>query len=241
MGLWWGNWANFIYENGGDFISADGKQFALNKPEAVDALQKIADLINKYHVMPSPVQTQALPGTATALQTGKVAMAIDGQWSLLDVGKAGFNFNLAPLPKLKGKSQTMIVAGAMGIFSSSQHIPEAWTMFKYLIDPTQVKDLITTGLWMPNNKSWYTNPDLLASWAQNNAGHPSGYKNAVLNQMLNNSVPGPTYYVMNYNKILDVVNPAMDKVWLGTTTAQAAMDSIAAQAQALVNGRRPSK
>ena len=74
-----------------------------------------------------------------------------------------------------------------------------------------------------------------------NAGHPSGYKNAVLNQMLNNSVPGPTYYVMNFNRILDVVNPALDKVWLGTATAQQAMDSIAAQAQALVNGRRPSK
>lgn len=55
---WWGAYSNFIYSNGGDFISEDGKTFALNQPEAVEALQKVSDLMNVHHVSPSPVQAK---------------------------------------------------------------------------------------------------------------------------------------------------------------------------------------
>lgn len=37
---------------------------------------------------------------------------------------------------------------------------------------------------------------------------------------------------------MDIVNPALDKVWLGQQTAQEAMDSIAPKAQEQVQGRR---
>ena len=74
-------YSNFIYSNGGDFLSADGKTLGLNQPEAVEAIQKMADLINVYHVAPSPLQAKNIPGTNVALQTKKVAMAFDGQWA----------------------------------------------------------------------------------------------------------------------------------------------------------------
>lgn len=51
----------------------------------------------------------------------------------------------------------------------------------------------------------------------------------------------PTGYVKNFNNIMDLVNPALDKVWLGQQTAQEAMDSIAAKAQAQIKGRRDIK
>lgn len=66
---WWGVYSNFIYSNGGDFISEDGKTFALNQPEAVEALQKVSDLMNVHHVSPSPVQAKNIPATNVALQT----------------------------------------------------------------------------------------------------------------------------------------------------------------------------
>jgi multiple sugar transport system substrate-binding protein len=78
---WWGGYSNFIYSNGGDFVSADGKTFALNQPEAVEVFQNIADLMNVHHVAPSPVQSKNIPGTNVALQTKKVAMVIDGTWA----------------------------------------------------------------------------------------------------------------------------------------------------------------
>jgi multiple sugar transport system substrate-binding protein len=237
---WWGNWGNFVYANGGDFVLKDGKTLGLTQPEAMEALQRLADLINVYHVAPSPVQSKALPGTTAALQSKKIAMVVDGQWVNLDLGNAKFPYNVGALPKMK-TSTTQIVAGAMSIFSSSKYQDEAWTMFKFLIDPEQVRSLIVGGLWMPAYKEWYTDEKLLNSWAVGNAAHPSGYKDSVLNQMLNYSVTGPTYYVKNYNKIMDIINPALDKVWLGTASVKDAFAAVADKAQAEVQGRRDIK
>jgi multiple sugar transport system substrate-binding protein len=58
---------------------------------------------------------------------------------------------------------------------------------------------------------------------------------------LNSSHQTPTGYVKNFSKIMDIVNPALDKVWLGQQTAQEAMNSIADKAQAQVQGRRDVK
>jgi len=240
IGTWWGNYSNFIYSNGGDFVSEDGKTFALNQPAAVEAIQKLADLINVYHVAPSPVQAKNIPSTNIALQTKKVAMAIDGQWSTAGLAQSKFHFNVGVLPTLK-QPMTTVVSGMFSMFKSTKHPKEAWALMKALLDPDAAIDLITAGTWMPAYRSWYTDPALLAKWTENLDSRPSGYKDAVVDVLLNSSHQTPTGYVKNFNKIMDIVNPALDKVWLGQQTAQQALDSIAAKAQAQVQGRRDVK
>lgn len=237
IGTWWGNYSNFIYSNGGDFVSADGKKFALNEPAAVEALQKMADLINVHHVAPSPVQAKNIPATNIALQTKKVAMAIDGQWATAGLAQSKVHFNVGVLPVIK-EPTTTVVSGMFSIFKSTKHPKEAWELMKALLDPDAAIDLITAGTWMPAYRSWYTDPDLLAKWTENLDSRPSNYKDAVVDVLLNHSRQTPTGYVKNFNKIMDIVNPALDKVWLGQQTAQEALDSVAAKAQAQVQGRR---
>lgn len=237
---WRGSYSNFIYSNGGDFVSEDGKTFALNQPAAVEALQKIADLINVDHVAPSPVQAKNIPATNVALQTKKVAMVIDGQWNSAGLAQSKFNFNVGVLPVLK-TPMTTVVCGMFSIFKSTKHPKEAWELMKALLDPEASIDLMTAGTWMPSYKDWYTDPALLAKWTENLKSRPSGYKDAIVDVLLNNSHQTPTGYVKNFNKIMDIVNPALDKVWLGQQTAQEAMDSIAVKAQAQVKGRRDVK
>ncbi|MBM7568850.1 ABC transporter substrate-binding protein [Paenibacillus sacheonensis] len=237
---WWGVYSNFIYSNGGDFLSADGKTLALNQPEAVEALQKMADLINVYHVAPSPLQSKNIPGTNVALQTKKVAMAFDGQWATASLAQSKFNYNVAPMPVLK-QPVTTIVAGMFSIFKSTKHPQESWELLKALIDPDASLDVITAGTWMPSHKDWYTDADKLAKWTQNLPSRPSGYKGAVIDMLLNHSHATPTSYVKNFNKIMDVINPAMDKVWLGKQSAKEALDAVAAKAQEQVQGRRDVK
>jgi multiple sugar transport system substrate-binding protein len=240
FGTWWGNYSNFIYSNGGDFLSEDGKTFALNQPAAVEALQKIADLINVHHVAPSPVQAKNIPATNVALQTKKVAMAIDGQWASAGLAQSKVHFNVGVLPILK-KPMTTVVIGMFSIFKSTKHPQEAWELMKALLDPEASIDLITAGTWMPSYRDWYTDPTMLAKWTENLDSRPSGYKDAIVDVLLNSSHQTPTGYVKNFNKIMDIVNPALDKVWLGQQTAQEAMDSIADKAQAQVQGRRDVK
>jgi len=240
IGTWWGAYSNFIYSNGGDFVSEDGKSFALNQPAAVEALQKLADLINVHHVAPSPVQAKNIPATNIALQTKKVAMAIDGQWASAGLAQSKFHFNVGVLPVMK-QPMTTVVSGMFSMFKSTKHPKEAWALMKALLDPDAAIDLITAGTWMPSYRNWYTDPAQLAKWTESLDSRPSGYKDAIVDVLLNASHQTPTGYVKNFNKIMDIVNPALDKVWLGQQTAQEAMDSIAQKAQAQVQGRRDVK
>ncbi|MDO3409267.1 sugar ABC transporter substrate-binding protein [Saccharibacillus sp. CPCC 101409] len=237
MPTWWGSYSNFIYSNGGDFISEDGKTFALNRPEAVEALQKLADLVNVHHVAPSPVQAKNIPSTNVALQTKKVAMAVDGQWASAALAKSNFDFNVGVLPVMK-KPQTTVVCAMFSMFKSTEHPEEAWELVKALIAPESSIDLLQAGTWMPAMRDWYTDPQLLDRWTANQKSRPSGYRDAVVDVLLNDGHQTPTGYVKNFNKIMDIVNPAMDKVWLGEQSAQEALDGIAAKAQAQVQGRR---
>lgn len=240
ISTWWGVYSNFIYSNGGDFISADGKTFGLNQPEAVEALQKISDLMNVHHVSPSPVQSKNIPATNVALQTKKVAMTVDGQWASAGLAQSKFNFNVGVMPVMK-EPVTTVVCGMFSIFKSTKHPQETWELLKALLDPEASIDMLTAGTWMPSPKDWYTDPALLAKWTENLDARPSGYKEAIVDVILIKGHQTPTGYVKNFNNIMDLVNPALDKVWLGQQTAQEAMDSIAAKAQAQIKGRRDIK
>lgn len=220
-------WA--VLSNGGAYASEDGKQLLLNSPEAVEALQKMSDLINVYHVSPSPIQAKAMPSMTISLQSQQVAMAIDGQWVLLDLGDAAedgaFNFGVGILPKLK-ESVTVVLGAPTVIFSSTQYPEESWKLFKWMANPETSLDLQSGGLWMPLMRDWYTDEDLLAKWALNNAAHPEGYVDAVAKQVLNNGVSGPAYTLRNFSKIELAVNAALERVWLGEVDAQTAMDEL---------------
>jgi multiple sugar transport system substrate-binding protein len=234
---WWGAWSNFVYSNGGDFLSEDGTKFALNEPAAAEALQRVADLINVHHVAPSPIAAKNVPGTNVALQTKKVAMVIDGQWANSDLGSTDVNYDVAPLPVM-GEPVTTVVAGMFSIFSSTEHPKEAWELVKALLDPEGSLELNHKGLWMPALSSWYEDPALLDKWTKDSKGRTPGYRDTALDMLMNHSHQTPTGYVKNFNKIMDLVNPALDKVWLGEQTAKEALDAIAPQAQAQVQGRR---
>lgn len=233
---WWGPWMSMVFSNGGDFVNADGTKLALTQPEAIEAIQKMADLINKYHVAPSPVAAKTMPAPAVALQSKQIAMTINGQWILLDLGSSKMNFGVGVLPKLK-KSITLVLGAPTVIFKSTKTPEESWLLFKWLANPESSLDLQAGGLWMPLLKNWYTDPSLISKWAENNPAHPDGYKDAVMKQAMTNGVPGPGYYVKNFGKINAVIGPALDQVWLGKKTAEQALKEVEVKAQAEVKGR----
>jgi multiple sugar transport system substrate-binding protein len=148
------------------------------------------------------------------------------------------NYNVAPLPKLK-KPVTMVVSGMFTIFKDTEHPEEAWELLKSFVNTESVFELVRTGNWLPSMRDWYTEPELLERWT-NNEYHPSGYE-GVLETMLNHSVPTPTAYVKNFNRMMELVTPALDKVWLDEQTAEEAMKSIADEVAKVGIGRRDVK
>jgi len=92
--VWWG----WVYQNGGKFISADGKTAEMNDPKTAEALQFAADLIYKYKVAP---QGESDPDADFKSQ--KVAMEFQGPWWITGYQDAGLNFRTAPQPVIFGR------------------------------------------------------------------------------------------------------------------------------------------
>ncbi|MBS5912049.1 MAG: sugar ABC transporter substrate-binding protein [Paenibacillus macerans] len=222
-----------VVSNGGNFLTEDGKGFGLARPEAIEAIQKLADLMYVHHVSPTPMQTKNLPDTA--LQTKKVAMTVSGNWALQAFAEQDFNLGVGVLPKLK-VSNTLLDGAPTVIFKSTKHPEEAWLLYKYMADPESVLPLIEGGLWMPLKKEWYTNPDLINKWAAGNKAHPEGYTEAYMKQTIENGIRTPGFEVKNLDKINALVTPALDLVWTGKMTAEEALKGVEPKVQPLIQG-----
>lgn len=227
------NMMTAVVSNGGNYLTEDGKGFGLAQPEAIEAIQKLADLMYVHHVSPTPLQTKSLPNMA--LQTKKVAMTVSGNWALQDFAQQDINLGVAVLPKLK-TSNTLSDGAPTVIFSSTKHPDEAWLLYKWMADPESSLTLHSGGLWMPLKKDWYTNPELIAKWATGNKAHPEGYVDAFMIQTMERGARVPGFEVRNLAKINAIVTPALDKVWTGKESAEAALKGIESKVQPLIQG-----
>ena len=212
-----------VWGNGGGFFSKDGKQVLLDKPETIEAIQRLADLMLKDQVMPPTSSTTSMAAAQTQLQTGQIGFYVSGQWELLDFGKKGFPYGVGALPIHKTPAQ-IYLSGANVIFNSTKHPQEAWELQKWMMTPDATLGLYSEGLWMPTKASWYTNPTDLAKWISN-AVHPEGFKGAVVDSMKVAQLE--PRLVNNAELITTYVTPALDSVWTGKATAKDALTKAA--------------
>ncbi|MGC3998007.1 MAG: extracellular solute-binding protein [Anaeromyxobacter sp.] len=233
---WWGPWSVHVLNNGGDYLTADGKGLGLTDPAATRAIQRLADLINVYHVAPNPIQFKAIPSQAAAIQARLAAMSMHGQWINLDLGAARANYGIGVLPRMDQRSGTILISGVSVIFKATKHPEEAWALSKYLASDGALP-LYQNGLWMPTMKRYYTDPALLAKWAGPDAAHPAGFKDSMLDMVLNHSRPSITYYVRNFGKLDSMVSAALDPVWQGKMTAEQAMTELAPKITPEIQGK----
>ena len=228
----------FIYSNGGQVASDDGRKLLLNQPAAVDALQKMQDLIYRYHVAPTPTTLESMPSASFMLQTGKVAMDIGGHWKILDLSQMGFDWGIGVLPYLK-EPTTIICGPALGIFTSSKHQEETFQLFKVPGD-TASNDLFSDGLWMPSHIENYTDLSRISQWLNGRPGvYPAEARSVLIDYTVNHTPRQiPFYWLRNYGQILDeVVTPAFSLMWAGEANAQQAMDQAVKEGQKLLQGR----
>lgn len=227
-----------IMSNGGRFASEDGTKLLLNSPEAVEALQKMQNLIYKYHVAPSPTQVESLPSSDILMQTGKVAMDINGHWKVLDYSQLqNLDWGMAVLPRLK-EPATMLQASARVVFAATDHPEEALEFFQFHTNPEYV-DLFRKGLWMPDQRAYYTDPTKITEWLEGEEGvYPPEAKDVLVDYTLNNiPLQSPAYWLVNQNRVFsEAINPAMELLWLNKLTAQEAMDQAVAKGNPLMTG-----
>lgn len=228
-----------LKSNGVDMFDDKGTKTNIDSPAAIEVFQNVADLIFKHRVAPTPAQATTFgASTALLLASKRVAMAIDGQWALLDLAQTkGLNFNVAVLPKFQ-TALTAIVGGASAVFSSSPHVNDGLELLLEMGDPTKVP-LYSNGLWMPMEKKFYTDEAAINSWVKNDV-HPSNYRSAVIAPTLANPVPYPSYKIKNFTgTISTTLNNGLAPLFTKPMDIPSAVRKLAAQVNKQMQGAYP--
>ncbi|MGD0089650.1 MAG: extracellular solute-binding protein [Planctomycetota bacterium] len=136
----YGNSWLYLYgwQNGARFMSSDGKTCLLNEPAVTGALEFMKllydDLGGATEV--NAFQSSFQGGALDPFLTGKVAMKIDGNWTLSGIAayKPDLNFGVcaAPMPRADQERISWLGGWAWVIPRGAKHPREAWKLIRKL-------------------------------------------------------------------------------------------------------------
>jgi len=125
------DWWNWVWENGGDFLNADGTQVTLEQPASCDAIKYWYGMVKAGLAPDGNIMTASDP-TTTIFPQGKAAMIYYGQWMLQPFSKLPFKLGVAPVPAgPKGKALQL---GGLNyaVWAGTKHPQEAWEFVKFM-------------------------------------------------------------------------------------------------------------
>jgi len=226
---WWWIPLAAVYANGGEVVDPETPRLLLDQPEATEAIQRIADLMLVHQVMPQSVILQQLGMSNTQmLETGKLAMAVDGSWALAWMCKIQATLGTACLPKMK-QPATLLGCHMHGALSGSAHPEAAWEWLRFLASPFYETYFNRIGLWLPNQTSLLTEEGL-ASWMTEGI-HTPGFE-----MLATKFVPQYGHFVPmppGMQQVTNILGSAFEGVWAGDMTAEEAMAQAVLDADAV--------
>ncbi|MCC6310776.1 MAG: sugar ABC transporter substrate-binding protein [Trueperaceae bacterium] len=194
--------------------------FTMDSPEAIAAIQFVADLILKDKSVPSFDAMNELGSTTELFSTGRVAMVMTNAARIPTFEQASFAWNVAPLPAGPTGVRANSLGGAGYVMSSASDNKEAaWTFLKFVSGPEGQAIFAESGLAVPA----YLSPETGAAFAS--AG-PEGVDRNVFMTETANGVLGPQFPAWREIE-QTIVTPGLDLVWNGEQTAAQALAAMA--------------
>lgn len=224
-------WAN---SNGGAWFSDDGTQCLINSDEAIEAIQKVADLYLVEHVAPY-YDGHGDEGISRSIAAGNVAMATGGAWNMgTTMPGVDFSWGIAVLPYMQEKV-TACTSGPQLVFSQSEHLREAMDFIVWYTQEENSWSLIGTGIWMPLLEKYYTDTEYTEKWLKDPDFPVKDYemaKSVLVDYTLSSARSACWYYTPNTSDFIDMLRSVLGPVWTGEQTAQEAItdnfDALAA-------------
>lgn len=223
-----------IASNDGLWIDPDNGLLALDQPQALEAIQAVADLLLVHHVAPQSTSMESLGMTNTQmLENGRLAMAIDGSWALAWMHKISPTLGTAALPGLKHSAANM-QAHLHSALAASAHPEEAWRWVRFLSTPFYQTQFCKIGLWLPSQSALMT-PEGLNEWITDGV-HPEGY-DLIATEYLPR-FGEVLYQPVGWAEASAIITPALDAVWVGDQSAEAAMAEAVPQANEILQSNQ---
>lgn len=159
-------WGAFLFANGGQMLSSNGKQAAFNDAAGVAAAQFYTGFeLNHTSVMPSDIGA-GWNGDAFGKQ--QVAMTFEGGWMIpfMQQSYPNVQYGIAPLPKSpSGRNDNLVYTNAWSASAQTKHPEAAWELIKYMTGASYQTQVLQDGFALPTLKSLANN-----SYFQQNPG-----------------------------------------------------------------------
>lgn len=203
-------WLPYLMSSGASVLSEDGKRITINEPAATDAIQKYADLANKFNAAPQKSQSASLTMAQLFLQE-KIAMHLSGRWLVPKYREeAKFDWDIVSFPKGTAGSVVNIDASGYALSKSSKHKNEALKFLSYISSKQSLDTLTKSGLIVPARKESAYSKNFLS------AEKPESAK--VFLDIIENGKP--TAVNEDYQKIADRIKLLLEPVFLGKKKAK---------------------
>jgi len=236
MNFWSGPIEALLLRNDAMYYPRTGGECAIGTERFNEVFQKIADLINVHHVMPSPTALKSIPSSSVALQSRRYAMTMDGQWVCNDYAPVeDLDYGICQIPRFRN-TKTLYSSPFGAIFADTEFPEEAWELTRFITDPINCIELFRDGLWMPTRVAYYTDEEKIALWASESRARVKGYREVLIDPLVTNSDITGEVYVKNFGEIGNILYPAMDQAWSGAKTVDQVMKEIMPDLQPLLQG-----
>jgi multiple sugar transport system substrate-binding protein len=228
-GMWPGlrfTYGLFIWNAGGDILAADGKTCVVDKPEAIDRLQFMAELIAKHQVAPPMAMAQA-EQTDQMFYKGRVAMHTftSGAMQRHQTGVTSFRWEVGVTPKGKAARQTTGGGTGWAIPAETRNREEAWALLQHLLSPENQK--LQAGFFYPSRQSiaeWFANAD---------PDRPPKKKNRkTVFEAGNHSHPDPVH--PKWGEVDRIVQAELEPLFAGAASARETAAKIKRQVDAVL-------
>lgn len=152
-------WGAFLFANGGQMLSSDGKTAAFNSAAGVASATFYTSFeSNKTGVQPSDVGA-GWDGEAFGKQ--EVAMTFEGGWMIpyLSSTFPSVQYGIAPVPMAPtGQRGNLLYTNGWGAYSGTKHPDAAWKLIQYMTGASYQKQVLDDGFALPTIKSLANDP-----------------------------------------------------------------------------------
>lgn len=212
---------NYVFSNGGRVLD-DNLQYVLDSPEAIEAIQRFADLrlTNQVAAQGTVLETMGM-NAWQMLATGRIAMIQDGNWALLDLAQMDFDFGVGVLPKLQ-EPATVTGSSWTGIYADTKFPDESWQLLHYLNLDEYQAHLVRVGLWGVSHQTLLT-PEGIKSWWDPDV-HPEGWLTLEQDYKFNYGHVIPN--TVGLLETTTMLTQELSQVWTGAMTAEALLSDL---------------
>jgi multiple sugar transport system substrate-binding protein len=218
------SWMNFVVQNGGNYISEDGKTTGMGMDESVEAIQNMVDLMKEELMAPYTVLSET-KGTDLFV-SGQGGLVFIGSWkaSVLESSTLGAdgNIGLIQMPALNGSNSSVLGGLGYCLSASSKHPKEAWELIKYITSEESLYNEAVNGIDIPAH-------------AKAQEGYVKNFKNLDAQVILDASVTGFPYQSNGNFEWTSYVNDAVQKALSQIAPVKETLVEGASQAQAVLD------